>query len=73
MIITIVGPTGVGKSKLSIELAKKYNAVIINADQVQMYKYFNIGTAKTTEKEMDGIKHFLIDFLEPETEFREIY
>ncbi len=69
MIITIVGPTGVGKSKLSIELAKKYNAVIINADQVQMYKYFNIGTAKTTEKEMDGIKHFLIDFLEPETEY----
>lgn len=69
MIITIVGPTGVGKSKLSIELAKKYNAVIINADQVQMYKYFNIGTAKTTEKEMDGIKHFLIDFLEPEIEY----
>ena len=69
MIITIVGPTGVGKSKLSIELAKKYNAVIISADQVQMYKYFNIGTAKTTEKEMDGIKHFLIDFLEPETEY----
>ena len=50
MILTIVGPTGVGKSKLSIALAKKYNAVIINADAVQIYKEFNIGTAKITKE-----------------------
>lgn len=65
MILTIVGPTGVGKSKLSIALAKKYNAVIINADAVQIYKEFNIGTAKTTKEEMDGVPHYLIDFLSP--------
>lgn len=65
MILTIVGPTGVGKSKLSIALAKKYNAVIINADAVQMYKEFNIGTAKITKDEMEGVPHYLIDFLDP--------
>lgn len=61
MIICIVGPTGVGKTKLSIELAKKYNAIIINCDAMQVYKKLDIGTAKVTEEEKSGIPHFLFD------------
>lgn len=60
-IITIVGPTGVGKTKLSIELAKKYNAEIINGDSMQIYKELNIGTAKTTVEEKQNIPHHLFD------------
>ena len=55
MIIVIVGPTGVGKTKLSIELAKKYNAEIINGDSMQVYKELNIGTAKVTESEKERL------------------
>lgn len=65
MILAIVGPTGVGKTKLSIELAKKYNAIIINNDAMQVYKKMNIGTAKPTIKEREGIKHYLLDFVDP--------
>lgn len=65
MIVAIVGPTGVGKTKMSVELAKRYNAIIINADAVQVYKGLNIGSAKATEEEKDGVKHFLLDFKEP--------
>lgn len=61
MIIVIVGPTGVGKTKLSIELAKKYNAEIINGDSMQVYKGLNIGTAKITEEEKKNIPHHLFD------------
>ena len=53
MIIVIVGPTGVGKTKLSIELAKKYQAEIINADSMQIYKGLDIGTAKIREEERE--------------------
>ena len=60
-IIVIVGPTGVGKTKLSIELAKKIDAEIINGDSVSIYKGLNIGSAKPTSEEMDGIVHHLID------------
>ncbi len=60
-IIVITGPTGVGKTKMSIELAKTYNAEIINADSVQIYKDLNIGSAKIKENEMCGIKHHLLD------------
>lgn len=63
-IIVIVGPTGVGKTKLSIELAKLYNGEIINADSTQVYKYLNIATAKVTEEEKEGIPHHLIDIKE---------
>ena len=56
-IIVILGPTGVGKTKLSIELAKRLDGEIINGDSVQIYKHLNIGSAKVTEKEMEGIKH----------------
>ena len=61
MIIVIVGPTAVGKTKLSIELAKKYNGEIINADSTQVYKEMDIATAKVTEEEKEGIIHHLID------------
>lgn len=64
MIVCIVGPTGVGKTKLSIELAKKYNAIIINADSTQVYKGMDIGTAKVTDQEKEGIPHFLFDIVD---------
>lgn len=63
-IIVIVGPTGVGKTKLSIELAKKLNAEIINGDSVAIYKDLNIGSAKPTIEEREGIPHHLIDMKE---------
>ena len=68
-IIVIVGPTGVGKTSLSIELAKKMNAEIINGDSVSVYKELNIGSAKPTIKEMDGIKHHLIDIKSVDEEY----
>lgn len=61
MIICVVGPTGVGKTKLSVALAKKYNAIIINCDAMQVYKDLNIGTAKVKEEEKEGIPHYLFD------------
>ena len=61
MIICVVGPTGVGKTKMSIELAKKYNAIIINCDAMQVYKDMNIATAKIREEEKEDIKHYLLD------------
>ena len=59
MIVAIVGPTGVGKTKMSVELAKKMDAIIINADAMQIYDELNIGTAKIKEEEKEGIKHYL--------------
>ena len=64
-LIAIVGPTAVGKTALSIELAKKFNCEIISIDSVQIYKRFDIGSAKVTTEEMDGVVHHLIDELEP--------
>ena len=64
MIIVVVGPTGVGKTKMSVELAKHYDAEIINADSMQVYKYLNIGTAKVTETEKENIPHHLFDIAE---------
>ncbi len=61
MIIVVVGPTGVGKTKMSIELAKKYDAEIISCDSMQIYKKMDVGTAKVTEEEKEGIIHHLID------------
>jgi len=69
MIITIVGPTGVGKTKLSIMLAKKYNGIIINADACQIYSELNIGTAKIKEEEKCGIEHLLFDIKNPLEEY----
>lgn len=69
MIICVVGPTGVGKTKLSIELAKKYNGIIINADACQIYKELNIGTAKIKEEEKEDIEHFLFDIKNPKEDY----
>lgn len=68
-LIIIAGPTACGKTSTSIALAKKINGEIISADSMQIYKYMNIGTAKPDIIEMDGIKHYLIDELEPNEEF----
>lgn len=68
-LIVLTGPTAVGKTSLSIALAKAVGGEIISADSMQVYKYMNIGTAKITEEEKCGIPHFLIDELEPDEEF----
>lgn len=64
-IIIIVGPTAVGKTRLSIELAKVFNGEIINGDAFQVYRGMDIGTAKITPEEMGGIPHHLLDFVDP--------
>ena len=69
MILAIVGPTGVGKTKMSVELAKAYNAIIINCDAMQVYKNLNIGTAKVTEEEKQGIEHQLFDIRDVSEEY----
>lgn len=68
-LIILTGPTAVGKTELSIKLAKEIGGEIISADSMQVYKYMDIGTAKITPEEMNGVKHYLIDELEPEEEF----
>lgn len=68
-IIVITGPTGVGKTKLSVELAKKYNGEIINADSMQIYKELNIGTAKIKENEKENIPHHLFDIKNVDEEY----
>lgn len=68
-LVVLTGPTAVGKTKLSISLAKALNGEIISADSMQVYKYMDIGSAKITEKEMDGVPHHLIDVLSPFEEF----
>lgn len=68
-VIVICGPTASGKTALSIELAKKINGEIVSADSMQIYKDMNIGTAKPTIEEMQGIKHYLLDFVSPEERY----
>ena len=68
-LLVLGGPTAVGKTELSIKLAKELNGEIISADSMQIYKYMDIGSAKVTEQEMDGIKHHLIDVIEPNVPF----
>ncbi|MGE7985691.1 tRNA (adenosine(37)-N6)-dimethylallyltransferase MiaA [Lysinibacillus fusiformis] len=68
-VVAIVGPTASGKTALSIELAKKYNGEIINGDSMQVYKGLDIGTAKITEEEMEGVPHHLLSVLEPTESF----
>lgn len=64
-VIVICGPTASGKTALSIELAKKINGEIVSCDSMQIYKDMNIGTAKPTREEMQGIKHYMLDCIEP--------
>ena len=68
-VIVICGPTASGKTALSIELAKKIDGEIISCDSMQIYKDMNIGTAKVTKSEMQGIKHYLVDFVSPDTRY----
>ncbi len=68
-IVIITGFTGSGKSGLAVDIAKKFNGEIISCDSVQIYKYLNIGSAKVTEEEMQGIKHHLIDIIEPTEDY----
>ncbi len=64
-VVVICGPTASGKTALSIELAKKINGEIISSDSMQIYKDMDIGTAKPSKEEMQGIKHYMLDFVEP--------
>ncbi|OCA89280.1 tRNA (adenosine(37)-N6)-dimethylallyltransferase MiaA [Bacillus sp. FJAT-27225] len=68
-LIVIIGPTAVGKTKLGVELAKRYNGEIISGDSMQVYKGMDIGTAKVTPEETEGIPHHLIDIKEPDEPF----
>ena len=68
-LIVLVGPTAVGKTEFSIELAKKVNGEIISGDSMQVYKQMDIGTAKITQDEMSGVPHHMIDILEPDENF----
>lgn len=69
MKVVIVGPTGVGKTKMSIALAKQLDAYIINADATQIYQELNIGSSKVTKEEMQGVKHLLLDIKRPDEEY----
>lgn len=68
-LVILAGPTAVGKTALSIQLAKKINGAIISADSMQVYRMMDIGSAKVTKEEMQGVKHYLIDELLPSEEF----
>ena len=68
-LIVLTGPTAVGKTKLSISLAKAVGAEIISADSMQVYKYMDIGSAKIMPEEMQGVPHYLVDVLMPDEEF----
>lgn len=69
MILCIVGPSAIGKTDLSIKLAKEYNAIIVNADSTQVYKELSIGTAKIEEEEKMGVKHYMFDLVSFEDEY----
>ena len=69
MILAVVGPTGVGKTKLSIALAKKYNADVISCDSMQIYRKMDIGTSKVTEDEKENVKHYMLDIRDVNEEY----
>lgn len=68
-LLILTGPTAAGKTELSIALARKLNGAIISADSMQVYKYMNIGSAKIRPEEMQGVRHYLVDVLDPRDEF----
>lgn len=72
-LIILTGPTAVGKTELSVKLAKALQGEIISADSIQVYKYMDIGSAKVTKEEMEGVNHYLIDELMPDEEFNIFY
>lgn len=68
-LLVIAGPTASGKTACAVELAKIYDGEIVSADSMQIYKGLSIATAKPTKEEMQGVPHYLVDFLEPEQAF----
>ncbi|MBL8234401.1 MAG: (d)CMP kinase, partial [Bryobacterales bacterium] len=68
-LIAVVGPTGSGKSSLALHIARKFNGEIVNCDSLQVYRHFDIGTAKTPVAERAGIPHHLFDILDPDETF----
>lgn len=68
-VIAVVGPTAVGKTKLSVEIAKRFNGEVISGDSMQIYRGMDIGTAKVTEEETQGIPHYMIDIKDPSEPF----
>jgi len=68
-VVILVGPTAVGKTDISIDLAKALDGEIVSSDSMQIYKHFDIGSAKPTKEEMDGIPHYLIDEIDPFTNY----
>lgn len=68
-LIVVAGPTASGKTRLAVEIAKRYNGEVVSADSMQIYKYMNIGTAKPTEEEMDGVAHHMLDIVSPNEPF----
>ena len=68
-ILVITGPTASGKTALAVELAKQYNGEVVSADSMQIYRRMDIGTAKPTLDEMQGIPHHMIDVADPEEDF----
>ena len=68
-IVQVIGPTGVGKSKLAVSIAEKFNGEIISADSVQIYRGFDIGSSKISDSEKRGIPHHMIDILNPDKHF----
>ena len=67
--IALVGPTAIGKTRLSVDLAKEFNCEIVGVDSMQVYKFMDIGTAKITREEMEGIPHHLIDIVYPDEQY----
>ena len=68
-LIVVAGPTASGKTRLAVEIAKRYNGEVVSADSMQIYKYMNIGTAKPTAEEMDGVAHHMLDIISPDEPF----
>ena len=68
-LIVVAGPTASGKTRLAVEIAKRYGGEVVSADSMQIYKYMNIGTAKPTEQEMDGVAHHMLDIVYPDELF----
>ena len=66
-VIVVIGPTSVGKTKMGVALAKKFNGEVISGDSMQIYKQMDIGTAKVTEEEKEGIIHHCVDILNPDS------
>ena len=68
-VIAVAGPTAVGKTEYTIELAKNFNAEIVSCDSMQLYKYMDIGSAKPTAEEMAAVPHHLVDCIDPREKF----